>query len=152
MKRITPFLLIFLLLASICWAATVPDPRAIPDGMQTYKDFERNISQYPYVASQERSTKIVAGLKKVSLCMKKEQILKLLGPPDYSQINYGSKGPEEKWQGSSWMYYLSKQSHLVNLNDPRVEVFFDTNDCANWIVPSHIEDGRELGTPGKGCN
>jgi hypothetical protein len=152
MKRIVLLQFILLLLTTACLAATGPDPTAIPDGMQTYNDFEKNIAQYPFIASQERRTRIIAGLKKVELCMKKEQILKLLGPPDFSDINYGPKGPGEKWIGSSWMYYISKQSELVNLNDPRVEVFFDTNDRAHWIAPSHIEGAHELGKAGKKCD
>ena len=64
MRRIILLQLISLLLSSICWSAPVPDPRAIPDGMQSYNDFEKTISRYPYVALKERGAKIVAGLKK----------------------------------------------------------------------------------------
>jgi len=151
MRRITSLQLISLLITSICWSASVPDTRAIPDGMQSYNDFEKKITRYPYIASKERSDKIVAGLKKVEVCMNKKQIMQLLGPPDYSQINYGPKGPGEKWLGSSWMYFLSKESELVNRNDPSVSVSFDTKDRAQWIAPSNVEGAYEIGTPGKEC-
>ena len=83
--------------------------------------------------------------------MSKSEIHALLGAPDFSQLDFGPKGPNEKWLGSSWMYYLSKRGPGVNLNDPRVEIFFDTNDRAQWIVPGGIKGAQEIGSVNERC-
>ena len=137
------------LLATSCQyqESSVPDPRAIPDGMPTAEEFEKGIQKYPYSAPPERTASVVTGLTKVERYMSKQQILDLLGRPDYSSINYGPKGPGEKWLGSSWTYWLSKRDSGVNVYDPCVEVFFNTNGLADWIAPSNIAGAHEIGGP-----
>jgi hypothetical protein len=117
----------------------------------TYDEFESKIHLYPYHAKPERSGKIISGLASLKVCMNKMQIHPLLGKPDYTRINYGPKGPGEKLLGSSWMYYLSKKSDLVNINDSTVEVFFDTNDRAYWVIPHHIDGALEIGGVREKC-
>jgi hypothetical protein len=115
------------------------------DSMPSYQQFEGKAWSYPYYASPERARKIRDGISFLSSCMSKAQIESTLGKPDYSQLSFGPKGPAEKWIGSVWMYYLAKRDSTTNLNDPTVEVFFDTNNNAHWIVVSNIDTGHELG-------
>jgi len=124
----------------------------VPDGMPTYQQFENKVRLYPYQASPERAQKIRAGSGQLQNCMNKQQVSALLGLPDFSQLSYGPKGPREKWLGSTWVYYLAKQNSSTNLNDPNIEIFFDTTDRAQWIVPSHIKGARELGSPKHQCS
>lgn len=125
--------------------STKSEPQPVPDGMPTAEKFEKGIKQYPYSAPPERIAKITTGLTKVERDMTKQQILNLLGQPDYSRLDYGPKGPGEKWLGSSWVYWLSKRDNGINMNDPCVHVFFDTKDRADWIVPSNIHGAHEIG-------
>ena len=152
MKR-TTLLSFIVALGVLCSGNSVlPDPKPQSDGMPTYQDFENKIQQYPYSASPERVRQIVGGIFKVTGCMTKAQIEVLLGQPDYSQLDYGPKGPGEKWLGSHWMYYISKRNSGTNLYDPSVEVFFDTSGRAHWIIPSHINGAQEIGTAGEKCS
>ena len=114
--------------------------------MPSAQESERGISRYPYNAPFERVAKIKAGLKTLALCMTKMQTKGLMGAPDFSE-----KGPGEKWRGSNWVYYVSKHSERMNLNDSTVEVFFDTADRVQWIAPSRVEGAKELGSPEKKC-
>jgi len=125
--------------------------KPVADGMPTYEEFERNIGDYPYRAKSERVAKIISGIPALTECMDKNQIQSLIGTPDYSSSSYGPKGPGEKWLGTSWMYYLTKQSSLVNTNDSTVEVFFDTKNRAHWIVPHHVDGGHEIGAVSAKC-
>ena len=149
MRRIAMIALGVALLTTSCQhdASPVPDARALPDGMPTPEEFEKGIQKYPYSSSPERTATIVAGLKKAERYMSKQQILGLLGRPDYSSIDYGPKGPGDKWLGSSWTYWLSKRDSGANVYDPCVEVFFNTNGLADWIVPSNINGAHEIGGP-----
>ena len=123
----------------------------VADGMPTYEEFEKTIAQYPHHAKSERKTKIISGIAALKVCMDKIQVQSLIGAPDYSSTSYGPKGPGEKWLGTSWMYYLTKQSSLVNTNDSTVEVFFDTKNRAHWIVPHHVDGGHEVGAVSVKC-
>jgi hypothetical protein len=144
-------------LIAACWvlcsgSSVLPDPKPQGDGMPTYQEFENKIGRYPYSASPERVRRIVAGISKVTHCMTKAQIRALLGEPEYSRLDYGPKGPGEKWLGSDWTFYISKRDSGANLNDPRVEIFFDTHDRAHWIAPTRIEAAHEIGGPSSRCD
>jgi hypothetical protein len=149
MKRIPMTALGIALLTTSCQhqESPFPDTRAVPDGMPTSEEFEKGIQKYPYSASPERSAIVVSGLKKAERYMTKQQVLNLLGRPEYSSIIYGPKGLGERWLGSSWTYWLSKRDSGVNMYDPCVVVFFNTNGLADWIVPSNIAGAHEIGGP-----
>ena len=117
------------------------------DGKRSYEEFRSAVKSFPYTASPERKERILAGYPKLEVGMTKEQVAVLIGEPDYSQLSYGPKGPNMRWKGSSWSYYLYKRGDGVNSFDPVVQVFFGTNDRAKWIVPSNIEGLREKGSP-----
>lgn len=151
MRRIILFLTLILfttLQAKIILGQSV---KPLMDGMPTFQEFDARIKEYPYVAPDERSTKILAGLPKLERCMNKASIEALLGMPDFSELNYGPKGPGEHWLGSSWTYYLSKRSTLVNENDPCIQIFFDTGGHVSWIVPRNIKGAHEIGGVGEKC-
>jgi hypothetical protein len=143
---------IFLSLSLFSFAALSSTPGVpIPDGIPTYQQFEKRVRPYPYLAPPERAQQILSGSSQLRSCLTKQQVSALLGPPDFSQLSYGPKGPGEKWLGSHWMYYLAKRSRSTNLNDPNMEIFFDTSDRAQWVVPTHIEGANELGGPKQQC-
>jgi hypothetical protein len=125
--------------------------RPVPDGTTAQEQFEKAVSKYPYIAPAERMVKVKNGLKHVVRCMTKKQIRSLLGEPDYGEESYGPKGLNSKWIGSSWTFYLTKRADSVNTNDAVVQIFFDRNERASWVVPSHIENTQVLGDPGGKC-
>ena len=117
------------------------------DGKRSYEEFRGSVKSFPYAASPERKDRILRGYPKLQIGMTKEEVAALIGEPDYSQLSFGPKGPNMQWKGSSWSYYLYKRGDGANTFDPRVEVFFGTDDRAKWIVPSNIEGLREKGSP-----
>lgn len=128
------------------------DPATVPhNSYPSYQVFVSGIRSYPYIAPAERRARIAEGAKLLHWCMTKDEVSRLLGAPDYSEINYGPKGPGERWLGSSWMFYISMQSDKVNLKNPRVEIFFDTTDRAHWLAPTGIEGANEIGAPDAVC-
>ena len=141
--------IVYLAVCLLASSESIAQP--VADGMPSYEEFEKKISQYPYRAKVERVSKIKSGIAALKVCMDKEQVQAQIGVPDYSRASYGPKGPSEKWLGSSWTYYLTKQSSLVNTNDSTVVVFFDTKNRAHWIVPHHVDGGHEIGAVSVKC-
>ena len=134
----------------LCVVSLSAQPRS--DGMSSYEQFEQTIQSYPYKASAERTAKVKAGLTLVRWCMAKSGIQTLLGAPDFSGLDFGPKGPRERWLGSHWTYYLSKQWRGVNENDSSVTVYFDTKGFSHWVVPHHIDGAMEIGGVGVRCD
>jgi hypothetical protein len=120
-------------------------PKPKPDGKNTCEQFDASIKSYPYVASNERKDKIIQNYGKLEVGMSKDRIAELIGDPDYSQLDYGPKGPRAKWLGSNWMYYIRKQEDLVNMKDPCIQIFFDIDGHAHWLVPQAIDGLEEKG-------
>ena len=149
MQRLIPFGLAAALLAG---CGHPQDPATIPrDSYPDGRAFESSIRQYPYKAPPERAKRIMDGLKELHRCMTKDEVSTLLGAPDISEISYGPKGPNPRWLGSWWIFFVSKQSDLMNMNDPMIEIFFDTTDRAHWVVPHGIEGASEIGSVEVAC-
>lgn len=128
------------------------DSTTVPhDSYPSYQAFVSGIKSYPYIASAERRARINEGAKLLRRCMTKDEVSGLLGAPDHSEIDFGPKGPNERWLGSNWVFYISMQSDMVSLKDPRIEIFFDTTDRAHWLVPTGIEGASEIGAPDVVC-
>jgi hypothetical protein len=115
------------------------------DGRKTVEEFDAAIKSYPYEAPPPRKSRIVENYPKLAVGMSKDQVAGLIGEPDYSELDYGPKGPHEKWLGSHWMYWLRKRDSGVNMLDPCLEIFFGTDGRAHWIVPSNIAGLTEKG-------
>jgi hypothetical protein len=145
-----PIVCIWLLF--FCPAPTPPTETPNPDGKKTCEEFTAAIKSYPYEASQARKDRIVKNYPKLEVGMSKDQVAGWIGDPDYSRLDYGPKGPNEKWLGSSWYFYLHKTDDGANLGDPCVEIFFGTDDRATWIVPSNIDGLKEKGSPSRQSN
>ena len=110
-----------------------------PDGKQTSKQFEARIKSYPYVAPNELEERIRRNYAKLEVGTSKDRVAELIGDPDCSELDYGPKGPNERWLGSNWKYYIRKRENSSNAYDPCLEVFLDTDDRLHWIVPSNID-------------
>ena len=132
-------ILLFVGFVSSCRAPKQSVEVPKPDGKRSYEEFAATIRSYPYEAPQLRKDKIIKNYPELQIGMSKDQVAGLIGEPDFSRVDYGPKGPGEKWQGSSWTYYLYTRSNLANNFDPCVYVRFGTDDRVNCITPSNIE-------------
>jgi hypothetical protein len=117
----------------------------VSDGLPRSEDFDDIVRQYPYRAPAARRAKIVSGFTWIAPCMLRKDIATLMGHPDDSQIDFGPKGPGEKWIGSSWTYYLEKQSAMINEHDAKVEINFDTENRVVWATSYGFDGAREVG-------
>ncbi len=144
----TPALLLCLLIATTaCGRTDLPQVVPTRDGKRSYEEFKASVGSFPYNAPRERRERILAGYSKLDVGVTKDEVAAAIGEPDYSQLNYGPKGPNMPLIGSSWVYYLSKRGDRANNLDPVVHVFFGTDGRARWIVPSNIEGLHEKGSP-----
>lgn len=150
MQRIMLFSLIAVLAAG-CGGRQQDSATTPHDSYPNSQAFLSGIKSYPYAASAERRVRIIEGAKVLHRCTTKDEVSRLLGAPDYSEISYGPKGAGARRLESSWTFYISKQSDIVNLKDPRIEIFFDSTDQAHWLVPTGIEGASEIGAPDVVC-
>ena len=99
--------------------------------------------EYKYVATAERESNIIAGFKKLKVGQSREDVRKLLGPPDVADTSF-TKGFRDEFRGWYYQYKIRMRS-LASTNDVCVEVFFDTKGKLHWAVPENIPDLREIG-------
>jgi hypothetical protein len=137
--------------ASACADIAYANTQPVPDGMPSTAEFLKSAAPYPYLAPPQRAARITSGAQRLAPCMTKSMVEGVLGRPDYSRLNYGPKGPGEKWLGSSWAYYLAKRDSGANEYDPRVDIFFDRNDRAHWIVIVGIPGAKSIAAPNDRC-
>jgi hypothetical protein len=138
----------FFVLVGGCSSGAAPDSASVPlDPYPDARGFFENIKNYPYVAPTERSTRIALGSEKLRVCMTKSEVRSLLGAPDYSEVNYGPKGPMPRWLGYAWTYYQSIKADVANTHDPHIEIFFDKAGHVIWAAPQAMQGVREIGSP-----
>jgi hypothetical protein len=121
------------------------DNKPISDGQKSHNEFRATIKSFPYSASTVRKIRIVKNYPSLRVGMDKKQVSALIGDPDYSEVDFGPKGPREHWLGSSWNYQLFMRADTINLNDPKIEIFFGTDGLLFWAVPSGISGLSEIG-------
>lgn len=145
MRRIR-FALLSLLLFTLPGCRYKPVIRHVSDGQKNYEEFRTTIKSFPDSTSAEHRNLVVKNYPSLRVGMTKSQVTELIGNPDYSEQNYGPKGPGEHWLGTYWAYVLFKRGDDVNENDPNVQVFFGTDGLVNWAVPSGISGLSEVGS------
>jgi hypothetical protein len=116
-----------------CKNRSQPPQNPTPVGARAYEEFAATIKSYPYDASPETKIRVLKGYPKLEIGMTKAQVRSIIGEPDYGQQSYGPKGPNERWLGSSWTYYLRMRDALAT-EDSHVELFFGTDGKTDWIT------------------
>lgn len=114
-----------------------PTPKS--DGKKTYEEFRATIKSFPYEASLSRKEQIIQNHKYLQKGMTKEQVCKLIGEPDYSELSYGPARLNAKWQGSYWYYFLFKKENSGNNKDNFILIFFGIDDQVKHIDSVNIE-------------
>lgn len=118
------------------------EPTVVPKN----SDFASS-NKFPYTASTIRTEAIKKGIYKIELGMKKGQVAKVIGLPDYQQ-EYFNPG---RWfwnhfenHESSW-YYFHYIEHPYGIGQPDryVEVCFDKNNSVNKVSEKDFGDTSE---------
>jgi len=116
----------------------------------TYEEFKKSVGGFPYTAPETKKKYIISNYSKLSPGMTKQQVYDILGKPDVeAEILPKFKFERPKSHGRCWTYYIYKsdawgQSAKV---DKQVNIFYDVNGKADWIVADNIKGLQELGRP-----
>ena len=119
-----------------------------PDGQKSYQEFRATITSFPYSIPAERKEHVLKNFPSLRLGMTKKEVSALIGDPDYSEIDFGPKGPGEHWLGSHWDYALFiREKDTANEKDPNIHIFFGTNGLLSWAAPSRgLPELSEIGS------
>jgi outer membrane protein assembly factor BamE (lipoprotein component of BamABCDE complex) len=119
------------------------------DGKEACNNFISSMKNLPYEMPNQRKSHILKNYPNLNVHMTKESVVEILGEPDCSDYLRG-KEPPQKYLGSLWLYYLYKDSRLVNEKKDRgIEIFFGTDGKVRWVVPRNIEGLAEKEQPGE---
>lgn len=129
-----------------CRHNPTPTTQPVADHKPSYEDFV-STHTFPYIASPERQAHLRQNYSRLSVGLVKDQVLEILGEPDYSSQEWSKQMPRQ-YIGSNWTYFFEKPDYnLTNLEkDKSIEVYFDASDGAHWIV-SNVEGLKEMGSP-----
>ena len=141
--RILPLLMVTL----ICLISCYEQP--LPDGKPTREQFVSTVKSFPYTAPEERKSVLIENYVKLSEGMSKQQVTAILGDPDYSDTTASKTFWGMRPHGSQWFYCVYCVSKYVGTDgrDRVIEVIFDLDGKARWIVPRGIEGLTEKGAP-----
>jgi hypothetical protein len=142
---ITSIFALLCLLTSTLAGSPAANDKPVPDSQKSYQEFRATIKSFPYSAPVERKNHILKNYPNLRVGMSKKEVSALIGSPDYSELDFGPKGPREHWLGSSWVYQLFKQGDDTNLYDPMIEIFFGTDGLLFWAVPSGMSELSQIG-------
>lgn len=111
--------------------------RPKPDGQKTEEDFAVSTKSFPVTASEQRQNQLRIDYPKLELGMSKQQVVAVIGNPDYSHISISPRDYSQS-TGSSWNYifYCTGRFCGTTSEDKLIEVSFDLNDKVDWIKPS----------------
>jgi len=119
---------------------------AAHDPLPAYNDFVKAHS-FPYVVSAEKLSALKKNYSCLTVGLNPSQVRAILGEPDYAESLF-SKAEEPGFLGTAWTYVLEKSDpRLTNVKtDTSIQVFFDRNGNAQWIV-SNASGLDPIGTP-----
>jgi hypothetical protein len=103
---------------------------------------------FPYLASPERTHRILSNYGRLRIGLSKADVVTLLGKPDCAE-RYCPKERVE-YLGTSWEYYLEKPHSMSNENDDKyVFLSFDPKKRLTWATSHNVEGLPELGSPSR---
>jgi hypothetical protein len=140
-------ILLLLVVTLICFGWCYKQP--LPDGKPTKEQFASNVKSFPYMASEERKLMIIGNYSKLSEGISKQQVADILGDPDYSDVIALKTFWGMRPHGSQWLYCVYCVSKYAGTDgaDRVIEILFDLDGKAKWIVPRGIEGLAEKGRP-----
>ena len=122
-------------------------PEEVRDDKPTYRQFAA-AHTFPYTAPAARQRRIRRDYSRLTLGLTKDEVAKILGEPDYSQLNYTKGPPPCRFMGSRWTYVLAESGpNLASLTmDKHINVSFNTDDKTRWITSS-VDGLKEIRNP-----
>ncbi|MFI5304195.1 MAG: hypothetical protein ACHQYP_05295 [Nitrospiria bacterium] len=113
-----------------------------------FSSFIASIEKFPYDAPPSRIEKVLKGFQKLSLKMKQEEVLSLLGEPDAEFLTYDVK-KGDLFLNSSWEYVLHRhEADLANDKyDKAIYVYFDRDSHFYWGLPTNVQGLLMIGSP-----
>ncbi len=149
-KYVTHFsLVLFLLFVGACDTETKWVLESHESQRYSFTQFIASIKKFPFTADQSKISRVKEGFKRLSLGMRKDDVKKIMGEPDYEMFHYRPKDKNKELIESTWGYYLKLfESDLVNESfDETVVLYFKPNEELYWGDPGNIADLKSLGGP-----
>lgn len=114
-----------------------PSPTQNSFEAKTYSHFVSS-NKFPYVIDKSRESFIVGNYDNIKLGMTKNEVLGIIGPPDFSEEMIGKDS--RKCRGGFWTYYFNKPDPNVEDEhaDLEIEAYYDAKDRLVWIIPTNI--------------
>lgn len=140
--------LLLLAFTSILTACDSPNQHVIEiqeSKKYSFTQFIENIESFPFVAKEEKISKIKSGFERISLKMGKNEIETIIGAPDSEMFDY----KENKLIGSAWGYYIERtEKELANERlDKILFLYFSENGQLYWAQPVNLEGLVSIGGP-----
>ena len=115
------------------------------DEQKTESEFLTDINKFPYEISKERKSRILDNYSKLAIGIPKEQVIILIGKPDFS-TGLSGKSASSEITGIMWTYYFYKEKNNLGIADTdiRVNLSFDTEGKLTSAWPSGIKGLKEI--------
>ena len=115
----------------------------------SFTRFLEGIERFPYTAQQSKYSRVKEGFKHLSIGMRKIDVKKAMGEPDYEMVHYKQNKNGEELIYSTWSYSLKRfEKDLGNDDfDEAVVLHFKPNEELYWAFPDKIAGLKSLGGP-----
>lgn len=138
-KALTLFVLMAILLGC---SEYEEDSRISMTGEYDFYYFINKIKKFPYKAPNEKLERVTNGFSKITLGLKKNEALKMLGKPDGESISYEIFENKEKQKYTTWSYYLFRQEkELASPSDESIHVYFNLD---NEVYFAYMDNSESL--------
>jgi len=142
-KYLTLYFLVTLL---ACNSDDIWDYKSIESNKYSFSKFFSEIKEYPYIANDNKITKIYNGYKSLKIGLTKDEVITLLGEPDCEVFDY--KYPDEKnIISSAFGYYLKLvKRESVSEEDQILTLTFNPKDELFWVHSDNM-GLKDIGGP-----
>jgi len=149
-KYLSSFVALFLIsLVGACDTGSKWVMRSYESEKYSFTRFLEGIERFPYTAQQSKYSRVKEGFKHLSIGMRKIDVKKAMGEPDYEMVHYKQNKNGEELIYSTWSYSLKRfEKDLGNDDfDEAVVLHFKPNEELYWAFPDKIAGLKSLGGP-----
>lgn len=113
----------------------------------SFMGFLEGIKTFPYSAEQSKVSRVVEGFKKILLGMKKDDVERIMGEPDYEMFHYRPNQKKDEAIYSTWGYFLKRFERNLSKEgfDAGITLYFKPNGELFWAEPYNIDGLKLLG-------
>lgn len=144
---------ISLVLSSIVFVSSCDTP---PSGLEvhesdkySFSEFMKGMKRFPYTADQSKFSRVTEGFRRLSLDMRKGDVIQIMGRPDAEWFDYRIDKNSKELVESSWGYYLKRFEAELGTEgfDEAIFLHFKLSDELYWAYPSSISGLEPVGGP-----